>query len=439
LGSIVEQAPVSFLTDGTPVPSSWTISEEGVISYSVGRYDASQTLIIDPILEYSTYAGGGSDDYGYSMELDGKGYIYIGGMTYSSNFPISSGAFDTSNAGGGDAFVFKLSRGGDRTIYSTFLGGSNVDYGYGLAVDGSGSAYLVGSTLSNNYPTTSSAYDQQFQQTQSNKDIFVTKLSAGGNSLTYSTYIGRRGDDVGRGIVVDSSGYAYITGYSSRYWNWAQYNYPTTSGAYDTSHNGGGYDAVVTKLHSNGGSLVYSTFLGDNDDDDYGRAIDIDSSGNAYVTGYTQSNGFPTTSTAFDRTYNGASDVFITKFNSAGSSLTFSTYLGGSGNDLGYDIELDARSRPYITGSTASTGFPTTGNGYQGSYQGNTDGFLTLLASNGRSLVNSSYIGGTGYDEGSALTLDNEGFIYIAGHSGSTNLPVTSDALYSTRSGGYDA
>ena len=438
LGSVVERAPISFLTDGTPVPSSWMISEDGVVSYSVGRYDTSQTLIIDPILEYSTYVGGGGDDNGYSMDLDEKGFVYIAGMTYSNNFPTSSGAYDTSNAGSGDAFVFKLNRSGDRIIYSTFLGGSNVDYGYGLDVDGSGSAYVVGSTQSNNFPTTSGAYDQQFQQTQSNKDVFVTKLSAGGNSLVYSTYIGRRGDDVGRDIVVDGSGYAYITGYSSRYWNWAQYNYPTTSGAYDTSHNGGGYDAVVTKLHSNGGSLVYSTFLGDNDDDDYGMAIDIDSSGNAYVIGYTDSNGFPTTYNAFDRTYNGRLDIFVTKFNSAGSALSFSTYLGGSGNDLGYDIEVDALGRPYITGSTTSTGFPTTANGYQGSYQGNTDGFLTLVASNGRSLVNSSFIGGTANDQGSALAIDNEEFVYVAGITGSSNLPVTSDALYSTRSGGYD-
>ncbi len=441
LGSIVERAPVSYLTDGTSVPSGWMVSEEDVVSYSVSQYDTSKTLIIDPILEYSTYAGGGGNDDEYSMDLDGDGSVYICGVTFSNNFPISAGAFDTFNGGNGDAFVFKLNRDGDSIIYSTYLGGSNADYGYGLAVDKYGYAYIVGSTLSTNFPTTAGAYDRQMQQYGQNNDVFVTKLSTGGNSLTYSTYIGRWSDDVGRDIAVDSSGYAYITGFSSKAWNWPQYNYPTTSGAYDTTHNGptNGYDVIVTKLHPNGGSLVYSTFLGDNANNEYGIAIDIDSLGNAYVMGNTQSNGFPTTFRAFDRVYNGKRDIFVTKFNSAGSSLLFSTYLGGSENDIGYDIEVDNQNRPYVTGETASTGFPTTINGYQRSYQGNIDGFLTLLASNGRSLVNSTYIGGTSYDQGSALTIDSEGFVYVAGNTGSTNLPVTSDALYSTRSGGYDA
>ena len=268
-----------------------------------GSHDAFVTKL-NPTgagLVYSTFLGGSSGGLGNGIAVDASGNAFVTGT----------------------AFVTKLNPTGTGLVYSTFLGGSSGDFGNGIAVDASGNAFVTGYTSSSNFPTTAGAYDATFN---GGSDAFVTKLNPTGTGLVYSTFLGGSGSssssDSGSGIAVDASGNAFVTGYTS------SSNFPTTAGAYDATANGG-TDAFVTKLNPTGTGLVYSTFLGGSERD-YGNGIAVDASGNAFVTGYTDSSNFPTTAGAYDATANGGSDAFVTKLNPTGTGLVYSTFLGGS-------------------------------------------------------------------------------------------------------------
>ena len=295
-------------------------------------------------LVYSTYLGGSHSDYGYAIAVDGVGSAYVTGWTGSSDFPTAT-PFDGSSNGGPDAFVTKLSPTGNSLVYSTYLGGNDYDYGYGIAVDGVGSAYVTGETISADFPT-ATPFDENFNG--GFRDAFVTKLSPGGNNLVYSTYLGGSAADYGRAIAVDEGGSAHVTGWTG------SANFPTAT-PFDSSYNMLN-DAFVTKLSPAGTSLVYSTFLGGNSYDE-GHAIAVDGVGSAYVTGLTSSSDFPTT-TPFDSTSNGY-DAFVTKLSPAGNSLVYSTYLGGNNTDVGNAIAVDGAGSAYVTGYTSSSDFPT--------------------------------------------------------------------------------
>jgi beta-propeller repeat-containing protein len=337
-------------------------------------------------LDYSTYLGGfntsGFFDLGSGIAVDATGAAYVAGDADSTNFPVTPGAFDTTQNGSSDAFVTKLNPAGSALVYSTFVGGTSFDSSTALAVDGSGNAYIAGYGTSTNYPTTPGAFDTSYNQ---GWDVFVTKLNASGTSLSYSTYLGGATYDEARGITVDGAGSAYVTGHTF------SSGYPTTAGAFDTSYDNsvGGSDAFVTKLNASGGALSYSTFLGGSGDD-LGEGITVDGSGRAYVTGYTETTNFPTVQ-ATDSTYNGGSfDVFATKLFSTGGSLDFSTYLGGSSDDRGYGIAVNgATGRIYVAGQTDSSGFPTTAGGFDTSYNGGFDAFVTKLPPVGSTLTRS--------------------------------------------------
>ncbi len=220
------------------VACRFTSAGDGTYGFEATAYDPARPLIIDPLI-YSTFIGGSGNDRVNAIAVDGSGHAYVTGYTYSSNFPTTSGAYDQTHNGGSDVFVVKLNSNGSSLIYSTFIGGSSYDYGYGLAVDGSGHAYVTGYTYSSNFPTTSGAYDQTHNGSD---DVFVVKLNSSGSGLMYATFLGGSNDDRGYGLAVDGSGHAYVAGgvYST--------NFPTTSGAYDQTYNGGLYDAFVTKL-----------------------------------------------------------------------------------------------------------------------------------------------------------------------------------------------
>jgi hypothetical protein len=287
---------------------------------------------------------------GEVMEVGG-GFRLAGGNSYG--FYVA--AYDTSHP-----LII------DPTLsYSTYLGGSDDDYGYGIAVDTSGCAYVTGRTYSSNFPT-----QGPYQGTNAGSwDAFVTKLSAAGNSLAYSTYLGGSGDDYGYGIAVDASGCAYVTG-------------GTSSGDFSTQDpyqgtNAGVVDAFVTKLSAAGNSLIYSTYLGGSDIDE-GHGIAVDTSGCAYVTGETSSGDFPTQD-PYQGTNAGSWDAFVTKLSAAGNSLAYSTYLGGSDDDYGYGIAVDASGCAYVTGQTYSSNFPTQAP-FQGTNAGSWDAFVAKLA-----------------------------------------------------------
>jgi len=326
----------------------------------LSKFNSNGTLI------YSTYLGGTKLDTGNGIVLDNSGNIYITGYTTSTNFPITSDAYQNTSGGSNDAFLSKFNSNGT-LIYSTYLGGTKADTGYGVALDSNGNIYLIGSTASTNFPTTTDAY-QPTLSGGSGYDAFLSKFNSTG-SLVYSTYLGGTSSDYGQSIAVDNNGNIYLTGYTQ------SSDFPITSDAYQNTSGGGSNDAFLSKFNSNG-TLIYSTYLGGSDTEK-GKGIVVDSNGNIYITGYTTSTNFPTTSDAYQPTFSGGSggDVFLSKFNNNGN-LTYSTYLGGTGNDLGYGIALDTNGNIHITGYTASTNFPITSDAYQNTSVDGDDAFL---------------------------------------------------------------
>ena len=405
------------------------------LGFEVGAYDTARLLVIDPSLVYSTYLGGSSDDFGYEIAVDTSGNAYVTGYAPSSDFPTTPGAFQTTKVGAaGDAFVTKLNSNGTDLIYSTYLGGDYYDYGYGIAVDTSGNAYVTGKTQSHDFPVTAGAFQTTYGGGSS--DAFVTKLNSSGTSLVYSTYLGGGGNnDSGNGIALDAFGNAYIIGTTPG-------SFPTTVGAFQTTYGGGSSDVFVTKLNSSGTSLVYSSYLGGSGPlgvSDVGYDIALDTSGNAYVTGYTQSDDFPTTPGAFQTTRLGARDVFVTKFNFTGSDVSYSTYLGGDSEDYGYGIAVDTSGNAHVTGQTHSNDFPTTPGAFQTTNLPEDDGFVTKLNSTGTDLVYSTYLGGNNNDSGNGIAVDTSGNAYVTGYTPSTDFPTTPGAFQTTYVGLGDA
>jgi hypothetical protein len=409
------------------IASRYLIKRDKQVGFElIEEYDRKQPLVIDPVLVYSTFLGGSSYDGGFKIAVDTSGNAYVTGQIGSTDFPTTSGAFDTTFNGYYDIFVTKLNASGTSLLYSTYLGGSGYEYSWGIAVDSSGNAYLTGNTDSTDFPTTSGAFDTTLN---GGGDAFVTKLNSSGASLLYSTFLGGSDYETGLGIAVDSSGNAYVTGQIN------STNFPTTSGAFDTTFNDS-YDAFVTKLNASGTGLLYSTYLGGSNYE-YAYGIAVDSSGNAYVTGQTYSTNFPTTSGAFDTTLNGG-DVFVTKLNSSGASLLYSTFLGGSNYEGGDGIAVDSSGNAYVTGQTSSTDFPTTSGAFDTTHNSGGDAFVTKLNASGASLLYSTYLGGSDYEEGWGIAVDSSGNAYVAGYTYSTDFPTTSDAFDTTFNGSSD-
>jgi hypothetical protein len=293
-------------------------------------------------LVYSTYLGGGGDDYSSDVAVDGTGSAHVVGYTLSTDFPTLS-AYQTDQASY-DVIVTKLAPSGSSLVYSTYLGGDGADYGDGIAVDGPGSAYVTGTTLSTDFPTLN-----PLQPDQPSSDAFVTKLSPSGDSLVYSTYLGGDGSDDGRSLAVDGQGSAYVIGDTQ------STDFPTQS-PYQADQPG--RDAFVTKLSPSGDSLVYSTYLGGNAVDN-GIGIAVDGSGSVHATGRTFSTDFPTRDPY--QTDQPLSDAFVTKLAPSGSTLSYSSYLGGAGDDIAAAIAVDSVGSAHVVGTTGSADFPTQG------------------------------------------------------------------------------
>ena len=402
------------------------------VKFALGDYDTSKTLTIDP-LAYSTFLGSTSFDRGNAIFADGSGNVYLAGGTTSTAFPTTAGDFDTTHNGNNDVFVTKLNPSGSTLLYSTFIGGSSGDTAYGITVD-SGNVYVTGATSSTSYPTTAGAFSTTLTGTQD--DVFVTKLNSTGSTLLYSTFIGGNNVDDGRGIEVDSSGNAFVTGYTS---DGSITDYPTTAGAFDTTYNGGQNDIFVTKLNASGSSLIYSTFIGGSAID-RGNAIALDLSGNAFVTGQTYDGATDYPTTGGDTTHNGDSDVFVTKLNSSGSSLVYSTFIGGSGFDEGNGIALNSSGNAFVTGSTANhiTDYPTTVGAYNNTHNGGVDAFVGKLSVSGSFLFYSTFIGGSDSDYSNSIAVDSTDNAVVTGYTSSSGYPTTAGASDSTYNGMQD-
>lgn len=495
-GDVTLKRPYAYQTVGGErrrVACSYTL-ERGTVAFQIARYDTARALIVDPTLLYSTYLGGVGVDQVSAIAVDNTGAAYVAGTTASASFPVSSGALQTTYGGGNvDAFVTKLNAAGTARLYSTYLGGGFADAAYSIAVDGSGYATVTGYCYSG-FPTTAGAYQTVHT---AGEDAFVARLSPNGASLSYSTLLGGAGSDCGNGVAIDATGAAYVAGWTD------SANFPVTAGAFQASRSGasdgfvaklspsgstlsfstllggagtesckglavdssgasylvgttgssdypttagsfqpaaqGSGDAFVTKLNAGGSALVFSGYLGGISTDS-GTSIAVDASTAVYVTGYTSSRGFPTTVGAYQTAYGGGlTDAFVTKVNTTGSALIYSTLLGGSNSDAAYGAAVDGAGVVSITGNSQSGNYPTTPDAYQTVIASGTQNMVvTQLNSTGSALVYSTVIGGNSAS-GRAIALGVPGLVYAAGTAGSADFPTTPGAAQPASGGDTDS
>ncbi len=504
-GSAVRlQQPRAYQMDGDrprEIPIRFRVHGQK-ISFALGKYDRLQKLVIDPVLTYSTYLGGNGGDTAYSVAVDSAGDAFVTGVTASTNFPTkpigqnfnATGGLTNSNglAGTGNVFVTEFNPAGNSVLFSTYLGGSGIDIPAQILLNAAGDIFLVGSTTSNNFPTTSGVFQPTYGGVQ---DAFLTEMKPDGSALIYSTYIGgtqadfgtavgldASGDafvvgstqstdfptinpiqlanaglydafitevsptgallystylggsssDYGTGVAVDSTGDVYVSGYTY------STNFPTQSALQGTL--GGGSDAFLTKFRPGSGALLFSTYLGGSSNDQ-ALAMIVDSNGNIYLTGSTQSPNFPVTGNAYQSTLVGTSNAFVTKVAPGGSVLVFSTLFGGSETDQATAMAMDAAGNIYITGFTRSADFPLrdpfqsvlgiAGAGNCGSSNLVNvpivlcaDAFVAKFAPNGIP-VYSSFLGGSNTDSAQGIAVDSSGAAYVVGLTFSSNFPAT--------------
>ncbi len=417
--TFIEKAPVSWqVIDGIQVPvATEYVVEDTIIRFGFPNgYNSAHPLVIDPTLIYSSYVGEISSDTIHDIAVDSTGNVYVTGQTYSDNLA----GFPNSTNGSDDAFVGKLNAAGSAWQWLTYLGGSDSEIGYGIAVNGQGHVWITGYSDSGNYPTTPNAHQSQFAGFY---DVIVTRLSAANGSMTYSTYFGYDNLDEGRDVALDANGNVYVTGQL--------------------------HQQNVLGLKLNGGTnptLAYAVQWGDDRGKDMGYGVAVDSAGRAYFAGMTENAADPWGSTfpiinavqstcgLYNSTPNNCTqDAFVSILNAAGTNLEYSTFLGGggsngqtSGSDSAYDIALDSAGNIYVAGYTYAYDFPTANAAYP-NYPDDSqfsDGWVTKLSPNGQTLLYSTYLGGEGSEEVQGITADTNGNAYVFGFTNSQEFPV---------------
>lgn len=426
---LIQQKPFAYQTingDRKEVAVSYKLTDKQ-ISFELGEYDKSQTLVIDPVLNYLTYIGGTAFDDPFEIAADAQGNAYASGKTNSLNFHGDTRAADDDTG----VFVVKINAAGDAFAYVTILEGNKTDLGLGIAVNANGEAFVVGQAT-RDFPVTDGAFDRNLG---GQGDGFAAKLNADG-TLDYATYIGGgAGDDVAFDVAVDSGGKAYVTGRTVSGLSFPQKDRYQGCGAGITFNS---YDAYLTVVNAAGTDITYSTCIGGNLTADQAFSVALDSSNNAYIIGDTEGENFPTKS-AFQPDSGGGKDAFVAKFNPASSgeaSLIYSTYLGGAGTEFGNGIAINSSGQAVVVGVTGSTNFPLA-NAFDSTNVIN-EAYVSVISSSGTSLVNSSFLGGADRDEGINVALGVNGLIYVVGTTLSNDFPVAL-AFQATRAGLRDA
>lgn len=428
---LTEHRPIAYQTiDGQRklVEARYTISGNDV-AIKLGAYDRNREVVIDPTITYESYLGGDGADNATGLFQDSSGNIFLAGSTASTNFPTSSGAFQTALSGTRDAFVTKLAPGGSSIVFSTYLGGNATTDGMALAVDVNDIPTVVGTTTSDDFPVVNG-----IQPALSGpSDGFFAQLNPDdGSALLLSSYIGGTGDDCVNGVAVNSSANLFLAGITS------SSNFPVTEGAIQTTFGGGTSDGFFSQVGTSVVSLVDSTYLGGTGADS-ANGIAVDANGGAYLTGRTASSNFPVTTGAFQTTLAGTQNAFVSKVASDGT-LGFSTFLGGSSSDEGNGIALTPDSPPEIaiTGNTDSTDFPTH-TPTQAAIGGGVDAFVSEFDNTGARLLFSTFLGGADLDSGNAIqfasTFED---VVVTGLTSSDNFP-TKSAFQNSLSGTQDA
>jgi hypothetical protein len=499
-GSLTFRKPSIYQSvDGRRVPGTgeFALLAKNRVGFRLGSYDRDRALVIDPVLVYSTFLGGSGNPNlaliggnAYAIAVDAAGNAYVTGTTLSTNFPITPGAFQTTNQAaansGGNVFVTKLNATGTELIYSTYLGGSNGDQGNAIVIDSGGDAYVAGWTYSTDFPVTQGAFQTSNKGAANGGNAFITELNASGTALVYSTYLGGSLNTSANAIALDAAGDAYVAGQTN------STDFPLTAGAFQAQNKAAANqtsNAFVTELNPAGSALVYSTYLGGSGapvvaiggcrsaqfvptgEEDGADAIAVDAAGNAYVTGTAVSTDFPVTAGAYQTQNKAAANqitnAFVAKLNPTGTALVYSTYLGGSGNecptaypvtpyagDASLALAVDGAGNAYVAGIAFSSDFPVTQGAFQTtnrfSYNisknhGGPNAFITKLNPSGTALVYSTYLGGSGGfvdvtpdfymfggDQATGLAIDNSGNAYVTGSTASADFPVTQNAYQAT-------
>lgn len=437
-GELRWKHPVSFQLSGgrKRAVSSRYVLDGDTVRFETGSYDRSLPLVIDPVLVYSTLLGGLDAERGARLALDPQGNAYLGGTTYSRNFPVNTPMImGRAIRGLYDAYIAKLNPAGTQILYSTYFGGSDLDIINAITVDVRGSVFATGPTSSDDIPLSDTAYSRT---KLGFSDIFALRLNPDG-TLGYSTYFGGPGEENATAINVDSSGAAYIAGFSSD-------RLPTSPNAAQREFAGGRTDAFVLKFNADASQVIYATHFGGRGEEEYtygntteqlprmvGAAafgLAIDGQGNAWFAGTTTSGNLPLTNRNFGLYAGGFTDTYLARLNADGSQFTLVTYLGGGGIDVFTSLATDTQGNAYVCGTTNSRNYPVSANGLNRSFLGGEfDAFITKVAADGNSVLYSTYFGGTGEDACNAITVAAGGDMYFVGATSSRNFPVTPDAL----------
>jgi len=418
VGEIRQHKPVIYQTVAgvrQPVAGEFQIERGNTVRFRVEAYDHAAALVIDPVLVYSSFLGGTDTDEGHSVAADGAANMYMTGVTFSTP------------AGDADVLVRKISADGTTFLYTADLGGSDNDYGNGIAVDVNGYAFVGGRTASTDFPAVNAFQSKNYGA----NNAFVVRLDPAASSMAFSTYVGGTTDDRGYALALDRQGSVYLTGVAS------STDFPTSQGASQANVRGG-LDAFVVKFDYSGAAQFSTLVGGGSDDQAFGIAVD--SNGNSYITGQTNSDSFPQANAPYQHSRHGGLDAFLSEVSPDGTRLLFSTFIGGTGDDSAGGVAVDLSGNVYVVGTTASTDFPIPGRGYNTGFNGGaTDLFVVKYLAGGQNIAWATYLGSHGTDDGNAIAVDPNGNVYVAGDTNSSQYPVTRDAIQPNRAGGYDA
>jgi hypothetical protein len=474
-GNIEFQKPLIYQqVNGTrrEIAGSFAVAGNNQVTFAVGEYDRSEPLILDPVLNFSTYLGGSAADFASAIAVDSNNNVVVAGTTLSTDFPTTSNALQpqplASNANGA-AFVTEIDPTGTQLKYSTYLAGSTpFELAFGVAVDSTGKIYVTGTTVSTDFPTSSTnpnfkaGFKVGTNSSNVNGTSFIVKLdpaaTTGQNSFLYSSYIGGTNGttiigDEGTAIAVDQNGVAYVTGYTNSTRGASASDlagYPVVGGFQTAlgSPNGNAFLAKIDTTQTGAASLLYSTYLGGNAANfvptaanivaDIAAGVTADSAGGAYFAGNTFSTDLATTPNATQPTYpasNTTSTTFVARLDTTqtgASSLVYLSYLGGSSDDFINAIALGgtAPNIAYVTGEAHSADFPTTSGSFSTTKGGTAAAFVTLIDTKAALSVPpappvySTFVGGTGADAGLGIRVDSQGNAYVGGATNSTNFPL---------------
>jgi uncharacterized protein (TIGR03437 family) len=433
-GSLTMKQPLVYQEQNgrrESIVGRYALNESGEISFEIGPYDRARPLVIDPVLMYATYLGGRGDEGATSMSearfadiaVDKDGNTYLITTTTSTDFPVRGPIQPNANSGL-DAVITKLSADGSSVIYSTYLGGRGIDRGFGIAVDENGAAYVTGRTQSTDFPTVNPLK----RSLGGDEDAFIAKLDPTGSQLLFSTYLGGTHRDDGISIALDSLGNVVATGETQ------SSDFPIVNGPQPVF--GGRYDVWVAKVDTRGAGILYSTYVGGSAGDDP-ESLSLDSAGNIYIAGNTASVNFPTRNAVQPSYGGGAMDAFVFKINANGG-IAYATFLGGTRRDAANGVSVSASGDAFVTGITESTTFPVSGKPLHDKPIGQIDAFVLKLTPSG-GLAYSTYVGGTGHDYGYSVAVDEDGNAWITGTTDSPDFPVTANRIQDNHKGSFDA